>query len=1063
MFEELPRAARRQAHELSVLEQQVVRAGIVARRGHAQETGWLDGAGASNRQGMSGAVWRSLQADGFTPSPGYLLPEGVERRWHEKGIHPAQWSLFHKAHSDEHLEWLEQLAVQNQDDAAVLSEFGVLGQLALGLSDVGGLVLDAASGGLGTAARAGRVGNLIRSGGVAAGASAAVMGSASRYNPEIGLNEIAQASALSFALGGLLNARRGAQNRVPVHPEAVKRAAGWDELRRPQMEGMGAARTSHSYDNVNVIPNATRLRNDTPVEEHLLEAAHENAHLQPHFSHLRIDLAARMGRSKSTFVRELGRRLFRDGVGYTDKDVAVAESTGEFAKRHLAVLETQWRRGLNEHWDAYRKENGIFFWNSGARKAFNMEVGRAVRGDTDVSPAALKAAQPVRESLNTARKLAQDSGLEGFDAIADNPHYLPRYWSESGFQRLFGDVGVREEDVIQTLLKPALRRAWEASGRTLEIDDELLDAVATAYIKRAQANFVGDGMTLLHKPLNLDDLAELRQMLDEAGVSEPRSRDLLNKFERSMEDAGKIDRGKRRLDLDENHTAVLKRYSREFSYGEEVPVKVSDLFDNDVESVLSRYMREITGWSALAQKVGIRSRSELDTVLNRAKVEARKAGEKDTEVERMLEIGINATFGRSTESKPGSRASRIGRFIRNWNFSRVMNQVGFTMFAELGPVIAHSGLRNVLHSLPEIPALLKRGRDGLLESKDARIMEELFAPGTDLIRNPPFLRLDEDGSVALPTFEKAPWLDKVTHGANHITNIFSGMAPMTAVLQRVAGRATLLRMMEMARKARLSAAEVQRLRTWGLDDAGQKQVFAYLKTIRKIEDINPQALPLGTRERLSAFMYRATRHQVLEGDASDSIGLMHGVTGRIVLQFRTFMFNSYTRHFLNSIHHWNDWATYQMVILSTAFAGIGWASRAYLNTIGDEKARERLLTPENFVKNGIAQSSWASVIPAVTDFVWGDLLRNAPVFQGNRSTGLQNGVMGIPTMDLLNKAVNSTGMIGSLLDADEKITEEQMRDFWRIWWFSNLTGLRNIVETGIDAGFPDNPDGSNRK
>jgi len=361
--------------------------------------------------------------------------------------------------------------------------------------------------------------------------------------------------------------------------------------------------------------------------------------------------------------------------------------------------------------------------------------------------------------------------------------------------------------------------------------------------------------------------------------------------------------------------------------------------------------------------------------------------------------------------------------------------------------------------------MLKRGRDGTLTSKEAQVMEQLFAPGTDLIRNPPFLRLDEDGAMYQPTFnfKGAHHLDNALNAANHVTSVLSGMAPITAILQRVAGRATLLRMMEMAKARTLKQADVDRLRTWGLDEAGQKQVFDYLKTVQKIEDINPQALPLETRERLSAFMYRATRHQVLEADAADSIGLMHSVTGRIVLQFRTFMFNSYTRHFLNSVHHYNDWRTYQMLVLSTAFAGIGWASRAYLNTIGNQEQRERLLTTENFVKNGVAQSSWASFIPAVTDFVVFDVLHKDPVFQGNRSTGLQNGVMGIPTMDLINKAWSSTDMIGSWLDADEHVTEQQMLDFWRIWWFSNLTGVRNIAEAGIDAGFPDKPDGTNRK
>jgi len=1062
MFEALPRASRRQTYEQSALENQIAKDGIEARRKHAEETGVLDGLVSVNRQGLTGAIGRAFQESEFTPILGWQLPEGVEKRWQEKGIRPEQWELLARAYSDEHLEWLEHLALQNQEDAYTLSEFGLIGNLALGMTDVAGLAVDVASGGIGYATKAGRLGNMVRSGLTGAGASAVVMSSARQYNPEIELKDVVQASALSFALSGLMGARQG-HLRTPVYPEAVKRAAGISDhvdttqpLPPGTLSAMGVDPWTAGHGGK--TPGAKPLRDDPEWLDAFIDRAESNWQIMPHFARARIDLAARMGKANSTVVREVGRLLFRDGVGYTDKSVAVAESTGEFAKRHLATLETQWRRGLDEAYGEYKKANGIRFYDWNARKQFNMEVGRVVRGETDVSPEALKAAQSVRESLNNALKLAQEAGLEGFDAIISNPNYLPRYWSADGFRRIFGELKLYEWQVVEGLLRPALRKAWEASGRTLEIDDELLDAVAKAWLKRAQANFEGDGMALLVRPLDADSVDEIGRLLNEAGVDPIRSQTLLAKLQRNADENGKLDRARHRIDLDENFTSTLRNAS-----GEDVTIKVSDLLENDVEVALSRYLREITGWSALSVKAGIKTKAQLDTFVERVKKDAFHAEDKVKDIERMLDIGINATFGRSTEIDPSSTASRYGRFIRNWNFSRVMNQVGFTMFAELGPVIAHSGLRNVLRSLPEIPAMLKRGREGKLASKEAQIMEELFAPGTDLIRNPPFLRLDEDGSVALPTFESAPWLDKVTHGANHITNILSGMAPITAILQRVAGRATLLRMMEMARKAKLDDAEVQRLRTWGLDDAGQKQVFDYLKTIRKIEDINPQALPLDTRERLSAFMYRATRHQVLEGDASDSIGLMHGVTGRIVLQFRTFMFNSYTRHFLNSVHHWNDWATYQMVILSTAFAGIGWASRAYLNTIGDEKARERLLTSENFVKNAVAQSSWASVIPAVTDTVWSTFLGNDPFFEGNRSTGLQNTLMGIPTLDLANKALNSGHMITSLLDADDKITEEQMKDFWRIWWFSNLTGLRNIAEAGIDAGFPDRPDGTNRK
>ncbi|HHA2858166.1 TPA: hypothetical protein ACOFDH_000543 [Stenotrophomonas maltophilia] len=101
------------------------------------------------------------------------------------------------------------------------------------------------------------------------------------------------------------------------------------------------------------------------------------------------------------------------------------------------------------------------------------------------------------------------------------------------------------------------------------------------------------------------------------------------------------------------------------------------------------------------------------------------------------------------------------------------------------------------------------------------------------------------------------------------------------------------------------------------------------------------------------------------------------------------------------------------------------------------------------------------MIPAVTDAVWADALGNDPVFANNRSTGLENGVMGIPSIDLFNKVYGSTRMIGSAIRDDEEITEKQMRDFWKIWWFNNMTGVRNIADQALQQ-FPDRKDGTDR-
>ncbi len=1016
-----------------------------------QTTVW-DGIGAAQVKGGIGFIDRFVTSLGFDPTPDYRIPADARKRWESMGIRPEQWELFGKATSDEHLSYLESIAFQNQMADEDLAQFGLGGNIALSLTDPVAAAIDLGTGGLGYAAKAGRLANMARSGLQAAGTTALLEAATMQYDPEKTLEDLAFSSATSFAFAGALGARRGALYDGDVDPSRVRALAtdsfGNDTLSAARVANLPEDRT----------PGISPLREGGDREQEFADKALTNANIMPAFANLRRDLAARMGKAKSTLVREAGRGLFRDGVGYTDRSIAVEESATEFSKRHLATLETEWRTTSNAAWDEFKERTGTRWWNYPARRQFNEEVGRAVRGDTDVSPEAIKAAQGVRQSMRDALRLAQESGLDGFDNVRNNPNYLPRYWSEKGFQSLFGEKGLTFDQVRDGVVKPAMRKAWaELAEEGEEIDDELLSAVANSYLKRAQANFEGDGSALLVRPLDSDSVEEIENMLKEAGVAPVRMQEIMGRLERKTYESGKLERAKKRIDLDENFSTTLTNDA-----GEDITVRMSDLFDNDVESVMSRYLREIAGWSALSSKLNVRNRAQLDRFVSNLKTDAKRAGDDVKDVERMVDIGLKATFGRSTELDPSSKASRYARALRNWNFSRVMNQVGFSLFAELGPTIAHAGVRNFVDSTLAAKEFLIRGADGKLTSKEARVMEQLFAPGTDWLRNPPFMRLDDDAMVA-PTFGNTKFgrgFDNMQSAATHVTSVMSGMAPVNTMLQRIAGRATMLRMLDMANAKKLGDADIARLRSWGLTEKAQADLFGYLKGKRKIDQIDPSALPFESRERMAAFLYRVTRHQVLEGDASDSIELMHSTVGRLVTQFRTFMVNSYTRHFLNSIHHYDDWRTYAMVTLSASAAGMGWAARTYINTIGNEEQRKKQLTTENFYKNAVAQSSWSNIIPSITDFVWADTMGNDPVFANNRSTGLANGVMGIPTLDLANRVYGSTRMIGAALKDDEQITEKQMRDFWKIWAFNNMTGARNIADKVIEEQFPDNADGT---
>ena len=1193
MFEFLPGA---NAEDVKPVKQKPIGQALAEKRQEREAaakvkentTVW-DGIGATQVQGTIGTVHRFVEELGYEPVKGYTIPKDREQRWQEMGIPAEQWELFSRATSDDHLDWLEAKAIENTQANETLAQFGLMGNIALGMTDPGMFAIDAAAGPLSYGAKVGRLANAARSGAVAAATAGVTEAARSVYDPSVELEDMAQAAALSFAFGGALGARKGHEitSAEDVRPSVVQRLSRDENLSAAKVDGLANDPT----------PGVTPLRNETVEEQARVDQANTNAHLRPAFASIRRDLSARMGKSSSPLVREAGRMFFRDGVGHVSDDwqfktenvvdaagnitgtrktrlvpfseewrkarqenmqTAVAESTTEFSKRHLATLEVSYRSGVNAAWADFRQANNVRRWDFAARAKFNEEVGRAVRGATDVSPQAKAAATAVADTMRKALRLQQESGLEAFDKVGPNANYLPRYWSGKGFQRLFGEMGLDENQVVEEVIKPAMRKEWEKNlpdrneakipqieeayngastaardarekydvavsvagdrRRALKeaedhlaalpdtakpsqrakaekrvrdaernvfrgdegitkakerleaalkseddskfalnearkvadldvLDDDLLDAVARSYLKRAQSNFEGVDADLLVRPLDNDAVDEIEQMLKDANVSPERMGYLLQKLRGQAEDANTPARAKRRIDLDETFETTLRNEA-----GDEVVVRMSDLFDNDIEMVMGRYLREAVGWSAMSSKLNVKNRAQLEKYKQQLIADAKKSGDDIKDVERMLDIGINSTLGKSTEVDPGSKASRYGRFLRQWNFARVMNQVGFSLFAELGPVLAHSGVRNFADSVWESMPFLVRGADGKLTSKEARIVEELFAPGTDWMRNPPLMRLEDDSFVP-PTFGDSKFgraVDNSTQMASHITSVMSGMAPVNTMLQRIAGRATLLRLLDMANAKNLKPADVARLRNWGLSEKAQADLFAHLKGVKKIENIPVDKMAFQTKESMAAFLYRVTRHQVLEGDAADSLELMHGPVGKLLVQFRTFMVNSYTRHFLNSVHHYDDWRTYMMVTLSTAAAGMGWAARTWINTIGNDEQRQKQLTKENLIKNSVAQSSYSTYAPMVIDSVWGDVLQNDPVFKNNRSTGLSNGIMGIPTLDLVNKVYSGTSMIGAAVQDDKHITEKQMRDFWRIFWFNNMTGVRNIADQAFE-------------
>ncbi|MBS7457697.1 hypothetical protein [Coralloluteibacterium stylophorae] len=1127
--------------------QDVIAAGEREQQQEAAEASFVDLAASYWNQGIPGALGRGLRQFAFESDDEWQFPADLSSHLKQYGVSEEQAPLLYKARSQEHLLELTSYALENQDDAKLKSQFGFWGNLAASATDPAMLLADVASAGLAHSATAGRAINAARAATTGATVNAAGTAAASTFNPEMGARDVLMDAAAGFAFAGVLGARNGAKfdemgavRRGNAAFEAEIKAAA-----APPDDSLSAARVAET--SPDVLPGLNRLHREGPSDMERLDAAQQEAGVRGRFLNARLDLSASFGKSKSPLVRYVGRQLVRDGVGYTDRNLAVTEAASEFSRRHTATVETEFMASMNAAWQSAAKALNVRASDDVQRRVFMHEVGRAVRGADDVSPQARAAASVVAKTNSRLLKLAQETGVQGFENIAENANYLQRAFSPEGYHRVFGEMGVTEDEFLEQVLKPAMRKEWEkrlgaeaveknrqnveayrgtsdgvrkarealdttraqlsaakerldaleakadtptknklwkkARDRKREnarrqvqkldtlhrrrqdeygsavqkerdsgyaereagmvsdgIDDKLLDAVARAWLKRGQKVAEGDYESGVIRGLDEDDIDALDELLTDL---EPAKRqEVLNLLKKGSDGPSKSDRAKRRIDLDETFRTTVTRED-----GSTIEVGIADLLDNDVERVTHHYIREMVGQSALADRVGVKSPSEFRRLRKQVEEEAKRSGDAVAKTLEHFDLAVRAIRGQSTEKNPHTAWSRAGRMLRDVNFVRTMNQAGFSMFAEVGPMLAQVGVKNFVRSIPYASSAFKRMQNGTLASEEARVLEWLFAPGTGMLRNPPWLRLDE-GVLAgnfRPGNRGADVLDNGLQRAKHVTNILSGLGPLNAVFQRMAGHASLYRLMDLAKKPSLSAAETRRLRNLGLDEGAQRELFDYLKGLGSIRDIDPNALSFNARERVAATLHRMVTHQILEGDVGDTLAVMHSPVGKLAFQFQTFVVQSYTRHFLHSAANLDDWRTWAMLTTSFGMAGIGWSARTYLNTIGDEEQRKRQLTMANLAKSAFQQSSWASVLPAAWDTIYSDILQNDPTFRYGRSTGLDTGIGGIPSIDLMKKLYSLPGTAVSAARTDREVTQQQFQDAWRVMPWNNLTVVRNIA------------------
>jgi len=773
------------------------------------------------------------------------------------------------------------------------------------------------------------------------------------------------------------------------------------------------------------------------------------------FANYRWDIMSTVKSSKNPFVRWIGGRMAEDPVANVDNSALEIGATE--IQRHLQmVMEARFYREATPAFNAWASEKKLGLLDKmKQRRAFFEEVGHAIREGGGQDANVNKAANVLRGIFADFLVQAKEARVAGFTDVNFNSNYLPRIGASDQIRRFDAIYGTGQ--VADKLIKRAIMEAQP------DIDEAIAAKIANGYWNRFRKIAAGQGIADLNpRGLSLDNQTLIREILEEGNLPNDEIQTVLDALARvgkNQDAAGAPARAKTRMLLDEEFEADLRHGPVSDTPGQVDRVKFSDLLENNAERLFQQYTRQLSGYIALAKKFdrflepGEQfSKSTFDRAVKRAEQWAGDNGMDKTETAREIEnldFLWKAVTGAPLEADPMSTFSTVTRRIRDYNFIRVMGQVGFAQVAEFGNVLAMGGIRNVIRHLPEARAMFKRAADGRLEDPLARELEELFGTGTEWIRNVAVTRWDEM-HYRLPSHTAAgKALDAGLDVGRRFTAVASGMVPVNTIMQRITLKAIAQKFVNHANGVALMSEK--RLRSLGLDDAMMKRVVAELK---KASVKDGKVLRLNTekwadKEALDAFTYagfRLARRIVQENDIGGMAKWMNTPTAKLLFQFRSFMLGAWTKQFLYNVAM-KDLQTYMAWSMSMVFGGLAYTAQTHLNAFGRED-RERFLRerlkPETLALAAFQRAGASTLLPLVGESVW-RLGSDKPLFMG-RSTQLpSDALLGNPTFALYDTANAALkGLVRAPLSGDYEYSKQDLRALWTLAPLQNMVGVTQI-------------------
>ena len=927
-----------------------------------------------------------------------------------------------------------------------------------------------------------RVGRIIRGAVGGAATNAAVEGYIASESVTRDEYDILYAGVAGMLLGGGIGAiSRGVGNEPELrqaHENLLQEVEGAQkaELEARAKQDLLGEKSVGAAENPYDPPLLERDLRDVEQQEKIIEDLGEIQ--KSEFSGLRFDMANYLLSSDNPIINGLGRRLAEDALGKRGDNVI--ESTADLLKTNAFKGKlARFYQTYGVEYKAWAKENNIGFFRrsqSKQRTSFGEQVADAIENPNGIHSSAVKRmAQRNAELYRDILREAKEAGVKGFENIPENLTYFTHRWNKYKFDDLRNKIG---DNGIEALLTQGL-----VNGTT-DLTEEAAAQIARAMNIKIKSDLAGidSGFSRL---FTSDSRKTLKQIMKEERFgkevdgrfkefSDEEIDSLLGLFEQKQTGVPSRAKYRLRFDMETNLRAVNK----ETGILEEFSIK--DLQERDAEQVFTLYANEMSGRIALAKK-GIKSETDFEQLINQAANYAQNQGVGKTrqrnrkrikKEEQVLRTLHSMILGRRPPDfvEPDGSFMKVLRLIQDFNFIRLMNQVGFAQFAELGNAVQVGGIRGLIRVMPEFKAMIKRAENGELTDPVLRDIEAFYGTGADRMTNQMINRLDQLETNSPYGRGILDGIQRTADRAKRITADISGMAPITLGLERGTSRIVMQTLADMAFSNK--SLSLKRMRSLGLGDDEAKLVFdnfkkhakleaSYLFKTKKLREINLQNWDPKARDVLGIAVARWTRRAIQQNDLGNLAKFMTQEYGKILVQFRTFMMVSHAKQLLHNIKM-RDMRAFQAMMYSSISAGLAYTAQQQIQMIGlsekekKERRKERL-SASAIAKATFARSSYAAFIPGTLDTAL-DFYGPNDYFDGfgsYRSSGLEsNFLTGNPSYQIVFGASGIESSLKSIsratLNPNIQMTQGRARSLLTALPFSNAIGVQNALRIATE-------------